>query len=135
MKEKWRGGWIPDKVATGILAVFCALAIMLAANTAEAGADIHYRVTGISVEPGKCIINGYFYNNGNAGAYVKKMHFTGLVDGVSLNATFRGNNISVGYVDSGGRRYSNFTIMDHNFKSYNSNPSHRDLESYVTFGN
>ncbi len=122
------------KIFAGFSGVFCAVAIMLAAHTAEAGADIHYRVTGISVEPGKCVINGYFYNNGDDGAYVKKMHFTGTVDGISLNVTFKGSNINVGYVDSGSRRYWSFTVLDHNFKSYNSNPS-RDFDSYVTFGN
>ena len=117
MKEKWRGVWLPDKVATGILAVFYALAIMLAANTAEAGAVVNWKTTKVTTERGKCIVRGYFYNTGDKSGNVNQIKFTGNVDGVELNTTTR---VSVA-VGSNGRKDWTFTIVDSNFTS-NSNP-------------
>lgn len=132
MKDNLRGSL--NKITAGILAAFCALAIMLAANTAEAGANVDWKYTSITTEPGKCVVKGYFYNNGNAGARVMKMVFTGNVAGRNINCTFQGNNIGVGYVAPGDRRNWVFTISDNYFKSYNNNPK-VNLSYNVTFGN
>lgn len=106
-----------NKVTAGILAAFFALAIMLAAHTAEAGAVVNWKTTKVTTERGKCIIRGYFYNTGDKSGNVDKIKFTGNVAGIDLSATTRVSAT----VGPNGRKDWSFTIVDSKFTS-NSNP-------------
>ena len=128
------GGSSRNKIAASVMAVFFALAVMLSGNVAEAGADINYEINGVRIEPGRLIIEGYFYNSGDAGARIKKMHFTGSVAGRKINVVFSGSNLNVKYLGADEVRYWTFTITDSYFTGYDDNPA-RSLRSYVTFGN
>ena len=95
-----------------------ALAVIFAlcGNVAEAGADIYWETTDVILERGRCIIKGYFYNNGDESGTVNKMEMTVDVKDSDNNrlwkcaGTFK--KVKGGYVPAGGQTENIFSITD-----------------------
>lgn len=97
-------------------------AIFLCQNsTVEAGANINWQTTSVTLEPGKAIINGYFYNDGNSGANVIKMIINGTIAQYNVNGT---TDVSGAFVEAGGRVDWHFVILDGNISYSDSNPQY-----------
>ena len=131
MKTIWdRGGNSHNKVTAYFLSLCLAIAIIFSAGIVEAKASIYFEFVSVTTEPGCIKIKGYFYNKGNSGARVTKMHFRGNVDGRDINCMF--NNTKVGYIEAYGSKNYTFTINDNYYRYYKSDPPW-NLHYNVTF--
>lgn len=101
-------------------------------NVAEARANINWKTTSVSIEPGKATINGYFYNDGDAGAEITKFEISGYIEQYDINATFSGSTLTVGSLGANKKINWTFVIKNNTFYDYNSNPIY-DFDSRVTF--
>ena len=133
--ERFEGGLVTMRGLYAILNLFTgrAFAIFFAAmivssiymcqsNVAEAGANIYWKTTSVSIEPGKAVVRGYFYNVGNATAAVNKFTLNGYIAQYKINVTYAGSNITVGYVSPGKNVNWTFTVTDRSISYYDSNP-------------
>ena len=82
-------------------------------NITEARADIGYQITNISLQTGKCVIYGCFYNDGDSGATVTKIKFLGeirdLNDRLMYAVDQTWEDIDVGFLSAGEKRSWSFT--------------------------
>lgn len=127
----------PEILCGKAVAVFFAAMLMSSVclwqgNIAEAGANIRWQTTSVSLVPGKAIVRGYFYNNGNSGAYVNQMKIWGSIDSFRINVTYSGSNISVGYLGAGTRVDWTFTILERAINYSSSSPRY-NFDWNVTF--
>lgn len=98
-------------------------AIFLCQNgTVEAGANINWQTTSVTLEPGKAIIKGYFYNDGNSGATVTQMAINGTIAQYNINANT--SDIANPFVGAGSRVDQTFVIWDGNISYSDSNPQY-----------
>lgn len=97
-------------------------------NTGIAEAkSVEYKITGISLKNGKCIINGYFHNYGNAGATVRRVLFQGTIHTSAhtsrpdylIDHAF--DILDVGFISAGSKKNRSFTINSDMFSFYNGN--------------
>lgn len=131
MKTVWsRAGDSYNKLTAYFLSLCLAVAIIFSASAVEAKASIYFEFVNVTTEPGCIKIHGYFYNKGNPGARVTKMHFRGNVDGCDINCMF--NDPGVGYIEAYGSKNFTFTITDRYYRYYKSNPPW-NLHYNVTF--
>ena len=127
----------PDVLSGRAVAVFFAAMLMSSiclwqGNVAEAGASIHWKTTSVSLVPGKAIVRGYFYNNGNSSAAVTKFEMWGYIAQYKINVTYRDSNITVGYVGPGNRVDWTFTVLERAI-NYSSNNPRYNFDSRVTW--
>lgn len=101
-------------------------------NIAEAGANINWKTTSVSIEPGRAIVRGYFYNTGNARAAITKFEIWGYIAQYRMNVTYSGRNITVGSLGAGNKINWTFTITDNSISYYDSNPRY-NFNSRVTW--
>ena len=122
------GGSSRNKIAASVMAVFCALSILFAANIAEAA--IGFQPTRVEVTRGKYSITGYYYNNGNSVSTATKIRFIGNI-GQYIVDVVRPLGILV-RVSPGGKIEATWTIPDARFKSINLNDTRWHLRATVT---
>ena len=113
------------------MAMFFALAVMLSGNVAEAGAYIQWEFTSVTVEPGRCIVSGYFYNDGDDEARVKEFYLVGNIAGIRVRTTIPMNT---GYISPGDIKHWTFRISDDDFTNYDNEP-YWNLHAEVAFRN
>ena len=101
-------------------------------NVAEAGANINWKTTSVSLEPGRAIVHGYFYNTGNSRAGITKFEIWGYIGPFRMNVTYSGSNLGVGSLGGGNRINWTFTIRDNSISYYDSNPRY-NFNSRVTW--
>ena len=92
----------------------------------EANASIGFKTTNISLQNGRCIIYGYFYNNGNSGATVTSVRFVGNIYDSSGKSMYNidqiWNGTKAGYIAPGAQKSWSFTSDKNIYKYYRGNP-------------
>ena len=120
---------ILNKVAVGIAALFCAMAIFFTANAAEAA--IGFKIENVECKVGEIKILGYFYNTDKTwGATVTKVRFVGNVGKYIIDDTFAPLNIQMKKGTIFSRK--TFTIKDRKYTSFSANDGDWHLRSTVT---
>ena len=122
------GGSSRNKIAASVMAVFCALSILFAANIAEAA--IGFQPTRVEVTRGKYSVTGYYYNSGDSVGTATQIRFIGNIGQYIIDVTK-----PIGFsirVSPGKRIESTWTIPDARFKSINLNDTGWHLRATVT---
>ena len=116
-----------------VLFVFAlACSICFSQANVEAGANINWQTTSVSIEPGKAVIEGYFKNDGDAGAGITKFEIWGYIAQYQMDATFSDDHLTVGYLGAGDTINCTFRIHYSSISYYDSNPRY-SFKSRVTW--
>lgn len=130
-------GVLPNVIVDKTVILCFAFALMASCyfcqgNIAEAGANIGWKTTSVSISPGKATIYGYFYNTGNARAAITKFEIWGYIAQYKMNSTFSGSNITVGSLGAGNKINWSFTILEKAISYSDSSPRY-NFNSRVTW--